>query len=369
MKKLLIGTSALVAAGLVAGAAQAADPIKLSVGGFGHVIAGMASNDDDYEAAAGNDFATWDVKGNHEVIFSGATTLDNGLKVSTKMEFEGGGRSMTDPVDEYNITVAGSFGSVIAGSDDGVPVMMAKGHSDVSGLVNGFDEGDVLIGLWVAAPSAVSYLNSTYINTTGDAEKITYVSPEFAGFSFGVSATPAIDSTSGDAVGWPTDDTEDALSAGLQYTGDFGGVGLGVSAAYLTADSTAVDDWSEWQAGAQFSFAGLQVGGQYRVQNRDQVTAGASREHNAWEIGATYKTGPYGVSLGYFTSEWDNGAGVQDDEVTYYQLSGSYNMGPGVDMRLSVASIEFDDGATTQAAAPGNHNEGIASMLGLALSF
>ena len=40
MKHVLMGTTALVAAGLVVGHAQAADPIKLTLGGFYGTAAG-----------------------------------------------------------------------------------------------------------------------------------------------------------------------------------------------------------------------------------------------------------------------------------------------------------------------------------------
>ena len=46
MKKILIGTSALVAAAAFAGSANAADPIKLFIGGYGAVMVGYVSQAD-----------------------------------------------------------------------------------------------------------------------------------------------------------------------------------------------------------------------------------------------------------------------------------------------------------------------------------
>ncbi|HCK18211.1 MAG TPA: porin, partial [Thalassospira sp.] len=66
-------SSALVAVGF-AGAAQASEPISLSVGGYMEQWAGVASQEDAYESR--NAFQS-----DTEVHFAGSTTLDNGIEV------------------------------------------------------------------------------------------------------------------------------------------------------------------------------------------------------------------------------------------------------------------------------------------------
>lgn len=406
MKKLLITTSALVAATAFAGAAQAADPIKLSVGGFGSFAVGMASQDAAFSATTGvgaSDYQSWDVKGNNEVFFSGKTTLDNGLTVSAKYEWEAGGKPQvaSDPSDEWNITIGSSFGNFIFGAEDAATVLIAKGHKDVSGVMNGFDEGDALVGSWIVKPATIGgnsntpglganpvavVASATYINTAGDAEKVTYVSPSFAGFTFGATAVPAIDSGSGDVSAMPSGTLiEDVYGAGAMWNGDFSGASIGVEAAYVTASpasNSGAEDWAEWQTGASVSMAGFTLGGAYRSVNAD-LTASTSAgltgtpgdlEGSSWEIGVAYETGPYGVSLGYFKSNFDDyvttnnavAGTLAEDEVSMWQLSGSYSMGPGVDMKLSGGVVDYDDGNST---ALGQDNSGTYMMTGMTLAF
>ncbi len=424
MKKLLITTSALVAATAFAGVAQAADPIKLSIGGFGAFAVGMATQDDEFtdndtggSNNPGMDYSNWDVKGNNEVHFTGATTLDNGITVSATYELEAGGRSMNDPADTWTISVGTAYGTFNFGATDAATALIAKGHNDVSGKLNGFDESDVLAGSWVANPG-VTMLDATFINTASDAEKITYVSPTFAGFTFGATAAPALDDTNGDTSTMPVGTSpaagsvvagsisassagsspiEDVFGIGGMWNGEFSGVGIGLEVAYVVASPGAsvtsagvtdqtVEDWAEWQAGASFTYAGFTLGGAYRDQDIDLTPATAlaladdELDRSAWEIGLSYETGPYGVSLGYFKSEAEAAStaaqiaagnpAVADDEVTVWQLSGSYAMGPGVDLKMSGGVIEFDDGNSDISAIPGNNdNDGTFVMTGLVLSF
>ena len=70
MKKFLIGTTALIAVGTLAGAAQAADPIKLSVGGKMNQWFSIA----DVKDRPGTKYAHTAVNSDTEVHFKGETT-------------------------------------------------------------------------------------------------------------------------------------------------------------------------------------------------------------------------------------------------------------------------------------------------------
>ena len=108
MKKLLLGSTALVAGGLMAAPAMAADPIKIGVGGYwtGYVLAG--SMDSIYAL----DGSTLDYKGLNliyegEIHFIGSTKLDNGTTVGVTVELEAhnpsqvaGGVSTAAQIDE-----------------------------------------------------------------------------------------------------------------------------------------------------------------------------------------------------------------------------------------------------------------------------
>src|SRR6185295_11886080 len=115
MKKVLLGTTALLGAGLVASPAFAADGIKLGVGGF-FKSAYMMVFDDDSEGEIGNERNTDGFFQDAEVHFTGSTVLDNGLEVGARIELEG--ENAGDQIDEAWIFFSGGFGEVRIGSDD-----------------------------------------------------------------------------------------------------------------------------------------------------------------------------------------------------------------------------------------------------------
>ena len=93
MKKVLLGSTALVAAGMIA-SAPASAKMKLSVGGYMEQWVGYVSQDDVGTA----DYSGVDVKSDSEVHFKGMTKLDNGMSVGVNMQLEGNGGG--DTIDE-----------------------------------------------------------------------------------------------------------------------------------------------------------------------------------------------------------------------------------------------------------------------------
>ena len=89
MKKLLLGSTALVVGGLMAAPAMAADPIKMGVGGY-YTFYGAAGNIDATYAMNGS---VTNYKGlgfiqEGEIHFIGQTKLDNGTSVGLTVELE-----------------------------------------------------------------------------------------------------------------------------------------------------------------------------------------------------------------------------------------------------------------------------------------
>jgi len=358
MKKILFASTALVAMGVVS-AAQAAEPIKLGLGGFSRWYFGYADNDN----AAGN-FHSFDVQGDNEVFFKGSTTLDNGVKIAIDVQLEAGGAPDmgTDTIDESYVTVDTSFGRFIIGSENNGAYLLHVAAPDAIGY---FEENGLIAGNWIVKPAAVTYLNATAINTDGDAEKITYVSPSFAGFTVGATYVPNAAEDTRQITG-NTSAVTDVVGVGAAYANTFGGVGVKLSAGYAFADVAGVDDHDEWSLGAQLGFAGFTVGAAYRNVDSELTGGGdAASDGRAWTLGAMYATGPFAVSLAYFNSEVEGSAGGGEDEASIYQLSGKYTMGPGVDWHAAVGHVDWED----EGAVAGNSNDGWALFTGLSLAF
>ena len=123
MRKLLLGTTALVAAGAFVGAAQAGDddmmagPVTVGVAGYTTAAIGFASDTDD--GTRGQEIF------NHvyEIGVSGSTTLDNGITVAVSRAI-GYDQAVSDTDSAVaarglststHITMSGSFGSLRIG--------------------------------------------------------------------------------------------------------------------------------------------------------------------------------------------------------------------------------------------------------------
>src|SRR3569623_1986797 len=116
MKKLILGSTALVGDASQANTAQASDGIKLDVGGFFQTVYQGVFDD-----KGNNDFGdhrnTDRFVHNAEVWFKGETTLDNGLTVGAHIELEG--ENAGDQIDKSFVYWSGGFGKVQIGSQDG----------------------------------------------------------------------------------------------------------------------------------------------------------------------------------------------------------------------------------------------------------
>ena len=97
MKKLLLGSTALMAAGaLAASPASAEDPIKLGVSGYYQSVVSFV--DQDVDGPGSPEFHEVNVRQEGEVHFTGSTTLDNGLTIGVNIQMEAVAQS--DQLDE-----------------------------------------------------------------------------------------------------------------------------------------------------------------------------------------------------------------------------------------------------------------------------
>jgi predicted porin len=130
------------------------------------------------------------------------------------------------------------------------------------------------------------------INDGNDSTKVIYLSPQFFGFDFGVSFAPNRREgeefrsvTSGLTAATqvlqrdPNDSNRNELSGAIRYRGTFGGIGVaaGLAAHRMDAPENNVgnQDITEYQAGLNLSGFGFTVGGMYRWGNYSGVTGSA----------------------------------------------------------------------------------------------
>src|SRR5690606_38007085 len=113
MKHVLLGSTALVAAGLLAGTASAAEPVSLGIQGFYQAAIGGVIDQDNDDGESGAQTRGHSIETNGEIRFHGETTLDNGLTVGARIEMEA--FNSADQIDQAYAFISGGFGEVRLG--------------------------------------------------------------------------------------------------------------------------------------------------------------------------------------------------------------------------------------------------------------
>jgi len=374
MKKLLLASSALGGAALIAGPASAADPIHLTVGGF-FKEAYMVVIDDDGEGEPGNEHNTDGFFNDAEVHFTGSTVLDNGLEVGARIELEG--ENDDDQIDEAWIWFSGGFGEVRIGSDDDALANSCIVPPGGTGNFSAFSPNQ-----WGANTGGAGAFSSntvcTGVDSKGDAQKIIYITPNFFGFQLTTSYTPEQNAEDhvdgvGPHVGMPAKpegDSDSDVSAYLTYSfeGDNwgltwgGGVSLEVGnndvnpGGGLTIDINGQDFY---QTGLTLTFGNFAVGAVFEYFNditnftESLGPLFAHLEENAWAAGGgmayTYDAWTFGAQYSYQKTNFhvDTNAGGSDafeEVVQRAVVTANYALGPGinVDAELGYTWVDQD---------------------------
>ncbi len=354
MKKVLMASSAIVGATVLAASPAAAQELTLNAFQVFVASGGDADNDSSDRGFA---FST-----NTEIHVKGEIMADNGITFGFRVEIEADSGEDNN-VDENSIYAQGSFGKLEFGNNDG-----AEDTFMVNGSNSGVDYGgvgnptsnflDTAFG--GNAPTSVDMTDSS------DATKITYTTPNFNGFSAGISYTPDTQDGSdgnsfaaantglnsdGDSVG-----IHDHVGLGLGYDGEFNGVGveLGLTGGFGSFDAEPEDDFFSIGGGAAISYAGFTFAAGAFWEDGDNN----SGERWAVDAGIGYATGPWSFSINGITSENDNSG----DELLAGSANAGYQVAPGVRVFLTGYIGEEDLGA-------GGTNDIVAVTSGLAVSF
>jgi predicted porin len=350
MKKVLLGTTALLGAGLVASPAFAADGIKLGVGGF-FKTAYMVNFDDDGEGERGNERNTDGVFSDAEIHFTGETTLDNGLTVGARVELEGEDDD-GDQIDEAWIYFSGGFGEIRMGSDDDALANACIVPPGGTGNFSAYSPNQ-----WGANTNTSNSICSG-VDDRGDAQKLIYITPNFAGFQFTGSYTPnGGDERHGDGVGahvgMPGNadgESRHNLSGYLNYSyeGDGWGLAAGAGASFEGHVEQTVgpdrDEQDFYQAGLNLTFGNFSVGGVFEYYH-DLLDQG-DNDIDAWVAGAgiAYTMDAWTVGLQYSHGDADDdgaagGSSTQDRAI----ITGNYVLGPGINIDGEVAYTWLDE--------------------------
>lgn len=407
MRKLLLGTTALIGAAAIATVASAQEPLTVTVGGYLQFDAAHVSEDAD-SLQHSNDFRT-----STEVHVKAEGTSDNGLTYGAVIELEAdrssdlGSASSIDNTtngDENFIYVSGGFGKFELGDNDGVASVDGLSITAPSGFGLGGVVADeesyrdfvrnypqTIAGDDVNSANVVNVLTTLFESpNSGNATKVTYYTPVWNGFQAGASYAPSqfsgndtdrSDQVVGSTINFDSE-FDNALEFGVKYAYDFGNdVGLGLSATYTRADALEfagadhAEDLRSYGLGAQLTYAGFTLGGSY-VNAGDsfiRVTETVDQDDTeGYTVGLQYETGPYVVGVNYLSAEAESdgdGTATTGGEAEYDAVSigASYAAAPGwvAYAEYTDFSFEGDNTAITDA----DENDGSVFILGTRVSF
>ncbi|MBO6782660.1 MAG: porin [Alphaproteobacteria bacterium] len=371
-KKILLGGTALVGAAAMtlpanAGQVGSKDAMSVTLGGEFRFIVGFSDQDVSAGYGRGYEFHGDEV----EVKINAKNTADNGLEYGVGIELNGGGSDGTAADEAFAFIDSDQWGRVEMGDQDDATDRMHVSSIDILVGRAGSD-GDVADFIQFGSANAIS---APGVDSTSDDTKLTYFSPRFGGFQVGASLTPdtGVDSGTADLFG-ETDndgDFENVFGVAANWEGSFDEVGIIVSAIGEFGDSetaSGADTEGEIETfgfGAVLTYAGFGVGGSY-VDFAEKGIAQAARAAGAdsgsyYDLGVSYSTGPYGISLGWFESSVSNATGSGGDtDVQILSIDASYTVAPGWEL---AAGLNFVDAENINATAVPVNNEGTLFLI------
>lgn len=366
MKKILLGTTGLVGAALLASAASAETP-KVTLGGFSDFQAGWTDSESDVGFRNDNEI-TVRVDGKTDAGLGYGAVIDLEADQTDDVNNEGTNASRTFTYLEGQFGRAEMGGNKSAASTmriDASTLAVATGgiNGDWVQFVNPSVGGTATTGFITTSKLQAEHGDATFSGdeSTYNATKLTYYTPRWAGFQAGVSYTPELDGK-GQTTGLTTASFGDAIELGLGYETQFsGGTKLAVSGTYLTADNEGIagsDDLQGFNVGALLGIWGFNFAGSYGEWLDGAVGAPTADEGDYWTAGVGYDLGAFGLSATYLDSTLEF-AGA-DNEFSNLVLGADYKLAPGLTPYAEVSLYEFD--GTTD-------DSGTTVILGTQLAF
>ena len=385
MKKILFGTTALAALGLVLAAAPAiaqapaagfkSTNFDFTVGGYARQFVTAAGNEGNRsQSATGaqtlNDVQNFDQQSDFRLVINAATTMANGIRVGQVLQWDAITTANNQIRNNWTF-LSGGFGELRLGSTASVGQTMFVGAPDAFSGPGSVNDGKIYDN--IVSPTKTSTSDMTFTTNIRlfdrSANKIVYYTPRFEGFQLGLNYTPE-PSQNLNAIA-----TNNAYRYGkfvaLNYTNTLGGVAVQAYGQYLTWEKPAayagtstaiVKDPKGYGLGLQLGYMGFGLGGSWatikdgvamtRANVAGTTAFGANHtiDGDAYEVGASYTFGPAMVSINYMegNNEAANYNGVtgvktlnnRDEKRQTFGISGSYTLAPGVVAMATAYSVK-----------------------------
>jgi hypothetical protein len=353
MKKVLIGSTALVAAALASGSAFAELNVKIS----GFVAAEAVLNLSD--TRSDNFDRDYDFATNARLIFDVKNVTDSGLEYGARVRFNSVNRADGVKVTRTYVYVKGGFGTITFGNGPTIADDFGYiyAHDELAGNIGagGGDYGDLLDGDFPLGGGQFYSLDATYLaGLTNEDTRIKYTSPTINGFSFGVDFTPVVGGASHAGNGGVNDLINDSstlyenvVTGGVNWQGTFDDLSVLVAgtAAYgngVTSDNnTQHHDLEVYTLGTRIASGGIAASVNWTHNSSIFLT---SKSIDSIVGDLSYQFGPFlaSVSYAYTWSGKGNdlvqpdtgGTDLKDNHIAGVNLT--YTVAPGLNTYAEV---------------------------------
>ena len=357
MKKVLIGTTALVAASMLSLPAMAlhidedgnyelhSGALSLNINGFGTFKIEYKSREptQDDTVSYRNHNADFD----SELHFEGSTTLASGTEAGIEIQFETGGGDVagTDTIDENFIWVSGALGKVYLGGRDAEELEegVERTYSGVGLLVKDINDNAAAI--------------TTSADAGGENNKIIWVAPTVGGIEFAVNYTPELaQNTTTNSTNKDVGEKGEDLLIALRWTGAMGAATVKVSLGYGTTkaeDASAdkdVENDKRQRLGFEVSgIAGIKIGGYWMKHADDSEAVTPTEDETSLGIGGEWTSGKWEVGIGWETSKHDEmteaavNVKLGTDKVTRIDIGVTYDFNEDMLVKFGYREEKYND--------------------------
>jgi len=336
MRKILLATTALIAAG---GISAATADVNIS----GKLKQTYHNWSDDDTAASGTNNSA--MGRDLQLWVKSSAELDNGMTVGGNIRLRHG----NTPDDRNYITVGGDFGSFTYGTT------WAPSYSQSVGI-NWMDDID-LVEHATESTSGVTrgrLMTSSYSSTSGKAQKVVYASPSISGFKVMASFADAGATSKADNTGYSATYSSGPLK--VMYAAEKADH---ADAAAATADTEVT------QYGVQYSG---DFGRIWALAMSDTNTTNAGTETSNQEgnqVGIAYGLADNMTGVLYYTATEETAGDNNNDEYTATALGVSYTVGGGLSLAVSHTMFDYTDAT----AGSTDNNDGSSTKLAMTLRF
>ena len=405
MKKQLLASTMLVAAGALTASGAAEAKIDVTVNGYFEAVIGTSFADNENVFQLGDPTATGTLErpavgangviGNRsyvdehnemEIHFNARTELDNGIKIRGHVELEGNIPDQgNDVIDEQYMIIRGNFGQLTLGSEDNAGHLMTIGYlgSWATGVGQNmtFDTKD-----FITPPFFLHFdgtLNDPRLRSTdNDSDKITYYTPRFAGFQLGASYIPNIEQDMNGSQATTDAVYNDGFAFGVNFQRKFDQFGIGTGFGYLHMNgpgaNTINKDGRAWVASLRLDFGPFRIAGGFKkninIFDSRGNSVGTNLSGEIFDIGGRLSFGPNRFSIGYSQGRMAGDVNtVSEREVDQFMASYARTLGPGVKWTANVIYGRFEGDANPGVVAAvtpdGQESEGFGLSTSIRLNF